>query len=72
MHGKLRRSDFLPVGEEQEDEVLQRGYYSVPSDDEEGRGIEYAFGEQVSEPEDASDVEVSSHSGNALMDVDFE
>ena len=25
LYGKLRRTDFLPVGEEQEDEVLERG-----------------------------------------------
>ena len=55
LHGKLRRSDFLPVGEEQEDEILQRGYYSLSSDDEEGRDIEHAFGDQASEPEDAND-----------------
>ena len=28
LYGKLRRTDFLPVGEEKEDEVLQRGYES--------------------------------------------
>ena len=31
LYGKLRRSDFLPVGEEQEDEVLERGIYSEDS-----------------------------------------
>ena len=66
-HEKLRRSDFLLVGEEQEDEILQRGYYSFSSDDEEGRDIEHAFGDQASEPEDANDVEVSSHNDNAFM-----
>ena len=29
LYGKLRRTDFLPVGEEKEDEVLERGYLSV-------------------------------------------
>ena len=72
LYGKLRRSDFLPVGEEKPDEVLERGYYSVSSDDEEGRGIEYAFGGQVSESEHATDEEVSSQGDNAQMDVDFE
>ena len=30
--GKLRRTDFLPVGEDKEEEVLERGYYSKSSD----------------------------------------
>ena len=36
LYGKLRRTDFLPVGEEQADEVLQRGALSedLSSDDE--------------------------------------
>ena len=29
LYGKLRRSDFLPGGEELEEEVLERGYESV-------------------------------------------
>ena len=37
----MRRTDFLPVGGEGEVEVLERGYDSL-SDDEEGRGLEYA------------------------------
>ena len=43
LYGKLRRTDFLPVGEEQEAEVLERGYVSVSSDDEEGAGLEQAY-----------------------------
>ena len=43
MYGKLRRSDFLPAGEEKPDEVLERGYYSLDSEDDEGCGLEYAF-----------------------------
>ena len=34
--GKLRRSDFLPVGEEQEDEVLERGYESESTAESDG------------------------------------
>ena len=41
LYGKLRRSDFLPVGEEKEDEVLERGYESLDSEDDEGCGLEY-------------------------------
>ena len=65
--GKLRRTDFLPVGLELETEVLQRGYDSVDSDDEEGAGLEYAFAEEDEE----SDTEVGVDRGNVLGDVDF-
>ena len=41
IYGKLRRSDFLPVGEEREDEVLERGYDSESSGDECARGMQY-------------------------------
>ena len=71
LYGKLRRSDFLPVGEEQEDEVLERGYYSLSSDDDEGRGLEYAF--QGGPESDVSD-DVSNEVGAAearLADIDF-
>ena len=43
LYGKLRRSDFLPVGEPKEDEVLERGYHSKDSSDSDGSGLEYAF-----------------------------
>ena len=67
MFGKLRRTDFLPVGPELETEVLQRGYDSVDSDDEEGAGLEYAFAAEDEE----SDTEVGVDRGNVLGDVDF-
>jgi hypothetical protein len=41
--GKRRRTDFLPVGPEKEDEVLERGYHSLDSDAENGAGMEYAY-----------------------------
>ena len=53
VYGKLRVSDFLPVGPEREDEVLERGYLSVSSDDEEGEGLEHAFAEQSDEEYEA-------------------
>ena len=59
MYGKLRRTDFLPVGEEQEDEVLERGYLSVSSDDEDGQGLEQAYAVRSDE---GSDSEVSGGS----------
>jgi hypothetical protein len=53
VYGKLRVSDFLPVGPEREDEVLERGYLSVSSDDEEGEGLEHAFADQSDEEYEA-------------------
>ena len=35
-YGKLRRSDFLPVGEEKEDEVLERGVESESTGESDG------------------------------------
>ena len=42
LYGHMRRTDFLPVGGETADEVLERGYDSLSDDDEDGRGLEYA------------------------------
>ena len=42
LYGKLRRTDFLPVGEDKEDEVLERGFESETSDEEE-KGMEHSF-----------------------------
>ena len=70
LFGKLRRTDFLPVGPELETEILERGYYSVDSDDEEGCGLEQAFPEQSDSGGD-SDLEGGS-SANYLNPVDFQ
>ena len=45
LYGHKRRTDFLPVGGNPEEEVLERGYDSVTDDDEEGCGLEYAMGD---------------------------
>ena len=50
LYGKLRRTDFLPVGPDLPDEVFDRGYESLDSDNEE-RG-EYEWGMQEA-PENA-------------------
>ena len=42
LYGKLRMTDFPPVGEEREDEVTKRGYQSE-TDDSEEEGMEHAF-----------------------------
>ena len=40
MYGKLRQTDFLPVGEEDETEILERGVLSETTDTED-EGREY-------------------------------
>ena len=42
MYGKMRRTDFLPVGEEQANEILERGCDSQSSGDGCDRGYEHA------------------------------
>jgi hypothetical protein len=42
LYGKLRRTDFLPVGDVKDDEVFERGVDSETSDEDE-RGMEDAF-----------------------------
>ena len=58
LYGKLRQTDFLPVGEEKEDEVLERGYLSLSDSDEDGPGLEHAFSESIF---DAFDVEENTN-----------
>ena len=70
LYGKLRRTDFLPVGPELEEEVLERGYSSVSSGHSDGAGLEYAFPEDDEE----LDLEYAPDEGgaNSLLAVDFE
>ena len=49
LYGKLRGSDFLPVGAEKEEEQLERGYHSNSSGESDGCGLEYAFQEDPSD-----------------------
>ena len=58
LYGRIRRSDFLPVGEEREDEVLERGYDSVDSSDDEDRGLEYRFADETSDSDEGAESEV--------------
>jgi hypothetical protein len=46
LYGKLRQTDFLPVGDEKEDEVLERGIESETSDEDE-IGMEHIGMENV-------------------------
>ena len=41
MYGKLRRTDFLPVSHEMDDEVLERGWDSVTSSSDSEHGQQY-------------------------------
>jgi hypothetical protein len=66
LYGKLRQSNFLPVGEELHTEILERGYESVSSADSDGCGLEYAFNE---EDQDCADVlDPAADQGNLLQD----
>ena len=62
VYGKLRMTDFLPVGEQTEEEVVSRGLQSE-TDDSEEEGIEHAFqgdaDDTSSSGEDAAGVEVA-------------
>ena len=66
LYGKLRLSDFLPVGEELEDEVCERGYSSVSSADSDGCGLEYAFDDDDAEYHEGLDD--TPDQGNLLID----
>ena len=48
-----------------EDEVLERGYESVSSDDEDGQGLEYAF------PDDGLQDDEPSSGGRAMVSADL-
>ena len=66
LYGKLRRTDFLPVGVAKPDEILERGYESIDSDDDEGKGLEYAFDQD--EDECTAALDMSEDLGNLLID----
>ena len=71
-YGKLRRTDFLPIGPDREDEVFERGVESVDSDSEEGCEMAYACGMNkafmpLSDGEE-SESERQNCMGNDLLD----
>ena len=68
LYGKLRRSDFLPVGPDLESEHLERGYESMSSADSDGAGLEYAFSEGSGEESDTQDL--SAYTANFLKDFE--
>ena len=65
LYGKLRRSDFLPVGEDKEEEILERGWDSETSSDNSEHGMQYIGG--FARTEDDSNVS----SGGEESDVSF-
>ncbi len=67
LYGKLRRTDFLPVGEEKESEILKREYDSASSNDEDGKGLEFAFPSTSDDDSDAGVVGQERH----CVDADF-
>lgn len=70
LYGKLRRTDFLLVGEEKDDVVLERGYSSLSSGDSDGVGLEYVF----LEDDEELDLEYVPEEGdaNTLLEVGFD
>jgi ATP-dependent exoDNAse (exonuclease V) alpha subunit len=56
VYGKLRRTDFLPVGDEQDDEVLERGWSSANTsedeDKEHAKGIAARYAAESSDEEE--------------------
>ena len=69
--GKLRRTDFLPVGPELETEVLERGYLSMDSDEEEHGEYDWGLRETAYDMVDELPSAVVAD-GNELDDVDFQ
>ena len=55
--GKLEKS--LEAAEEAEDEAVERGYYSVDSSDDEDRGLECRFADEMADSDAASEREGS-------------
>ena len=74
LYGKLRRSDFLPVGEDRKDEQLERGYYSLNSSDSEYDGAENyghgMYGENDSSGEDEDMTKIGSGMFNENVSSD--
>ena len=52
LYGKAQRTDFLPVGPNRDDEVLERGYDSVSTEEGEGADLEYAYASSEDEEVD--------------------
>ncbi len=68
VYGKLRRTDFLPVGAEQKGEVLERGFESLDSDNEERGECEWGMREAEEGADDDDLPQPMVSEGNDLVD----
>ena len=66
LYGKIRTSDFLPVGPDLASEHLERGSLSESSGDSDGGGLEHAYAEDSDAESDAPDP--SAYAANYLND----
>ena len=77
LYGKLRQSDFLPVGEDKEDEVWERGIDSMDENESEYEDLEQACDseseyDEVYERRSLSSVDTSQAARyNPAFDADF-
>ena len=62
MYGKLRRTDSLPVGEEREDEVLDRGWDSATSSSDSEHGLQNVGRSALTESEEEGTVSSAASS----------
>ena len=67
LYGKLRTSDFLPVGPDLESEHLERGYESESSGASDGPGLEHAFSEGSGD--ESETVDNSAYAANYLNNL---
>ena len=69
LYGKLRRTDFLPVGpERKEEEVLERGYESLDSDNEDKDECDWGMREADEDAYDDDLPQLIVPDGNELVD----
>ncbi len=69
LYGKLRRTDFLPVGAPREDEVLERGLLSASSEDDMESGLQYLGSSSLAG--DIEEEEGIASGEQAEPDIDF-
>ena len=70
LYGRLRRTDFLPVGEEQADEVFERDVESQSTDSDCGVALEYCYSDESDEEAYLDDHGISAETD--LQPVDFD
>ena len=68
LYGVLRQSDFLPVGDDKEDEIWERGYDSLNSSDSEYEGHRHEG--KGAEEDSESEYDIFDTVGNELKSVE--